>query len=205
MRKVLGIFLDVYGHNHISISLGDSLLRCSQRPNCPYSSIKNNIVYDQAGDSIWLEGATYAGLDIGKNCTYNSDGNTPKASTGASQPTDLWSVNPRFVAALNNDFHLLSNSPCINAGASIPNNAVDYENNFRPIGSGWHIGAAVGRAKEMVGERRALAMVTEIPQAILDNQEIPEYGDAVNPEIKGKWRIRLNLKAFPALTADKQE
>jgi protein-tyrosine phosphatase len=45
---------------------------------------------------------------------------------------------------------------------------------------------AVERAKKIVGEERALAMVTKIPQAILDNQEIPEYGDPENPAKKSK-------------------
>jgi protein-tyrosine phosphatase len=52
---------------------------------------------------------------------------------------------------------------------------------------------AVERAKKTVGEEKALAMVTEIPQAILDNQAIPDYGDPVNPERKGKRSIRLKL------------
>jgi protein-tyrosine phosphatase len=46
--------------------------------------------------------------------------------------------------------------------------------------------SAVERAMKIVGKEKALAMVTEIPQAILDNQVIPEYPDPVNPE-KKKW------------------
>jgi protein-tyrosine phosphatase len=46
---------------------------------------------------------------------------------------------------------------------------------------------AVERAKKIVSEEKALAMVTEIPQAILDNQAIPEYGDPLNPEKRRKW------------------
>lgn len=41
---------------------------------------------------------------------------------------------------------------------------------------------AVERAMKIIGEEKALAMVTDIPQAILDNQAIPEYGEPVNPE-----------------------
>ncbi|MEW6456130.1 MAG: CpsB/CapC family capsule biosynthesis tyrosine phosphatase [Acidobacteriota bacterium] len=49
----------------------------------------------------------------------------------------------------------------------------------------------VEEAAKVVGEEKALAMVTSIPQAILDNKEIPDYGDPVNP-VKGKsWRITV--------------
>jgi hypothetical protein len=49
----------------------------------------------------------------------------------------------------------------------------------------------VQRAKKIVGAERALTMVNKIPQAILDNHLIPDYGDPTNPEKKGKWRIRI--------------
>jgi protein-tyrosine phosphatase len=46
---------------------------------------------------------------------------------------------------------------------------------------------AVERATKIVGEEKAQAMVTEIPQAILDNRAIPEYGEPVSPEKRRKW------------------
>ncbi len=49
----------------------------------------------------------------------------------------------------------------------------------------------VEEAKGVVGEDKALAMVTTIPQAILDNKTIPDYGDPINPVKKKKWNIRL--------------
>jgi hypothetical protein len=109
--------------------------------NCPSSTVKNNIIYNQVGQAIYLLGTTYTGLDIGNNCTYNSDGSTPKASSGAKQATDLWGINPQFVNPASNDYHLQSNSPCINAGERIPDNTRDYELNPRPVGSDWDIGA----------------------------------------------------------------
>jgi len=45
---------------------------------------------------------------------------------------------------------------------------------------------AVEKTMKIVCEEQALAMVIEVPQAILDNQVIPEYGDPVNPQ-KKKW------------------
>jgi protein-tyrosine phosphatase len=49
------------------------------------------------------------------------------------------------------------------------------------------LGRAVERAARIVGRDKALAMVTEIPQAILDNKAIPEWGEPVNPEKRRKW------------------
>jgi len=109
--------------------------------NCPNTTVKNNIIYNQINYAIYLYGTTYTGLDIGYNCTYNSDGRTPSGSSGAHQTTDLWGVNPQFVNPASNDYHLKSNSPCINAGASISDNTRDYDGNSRPIGAGWDIGA----------------------------------------------------------------
>lgn len=50
---------------------------------------------------------------------------------------------------------------------------------------------AAERAKKIVGKEKALAMVTHVPQAILDNQEIPQYGDPENPAKKRKWVFHL--------------
>jgi protein-tyrosine phosphatase len=49
---------------------------------------------------------------------------------------------------------------------------------------------AVEKAMKIVGEEKALAMVTKIPQSILDNQVMPEYGNPVDPQ-KKKWRIHI--------------
>ena len=50
----------------------------------------------------------------------------------------------------------------------------------------------VEKAAKIVGAEKALAMVTAIPQAILDNKAIPDYGEPVNPvKHKKKWAIRL--------------
>ena len=46
-----------------------------------------------------------------------------------------------FVDAAGRNYHLQSSSPCINAGAAVTDNTVDYDGNPRPIGSGWDIGA----------------------------------------------------------------
>ena len=106
--------------------------------NCPNSTIKNNIVYDQADWAIYLAGTTYTGLDIGNNCTYNSDGSIP---LGAPYPHDLWGIDPLFVNANNYDFHLKMGSPCIDAGATLSDVWDDYDNYSRPSGTAFDFGA----------------------------------------------------------------
>jgi len=106
--------------------------------NCPNSTVKNNIVYDQASWAISLEGTTYTGLDIGNNCTYNSDGSIP---FGTPYPQDLWGINPLFVNPAHGDYHLKTGSPCIDAGATLADVTDDYDHNARPAGTAYDIGA----------------------------------------------------------------
>jgi hypothetical protein len=44
-----------------------------------------------------------------------------------------------------------------------------------------------------VGEAKALAMVTEIPQAILDNRALPDWGEPENPLRRRTWTERLPM------------
>jgi protein-tyrosine phosphatase len=50
---------------------------------------------------------------------------------------------------------------------------------------------AVERAGRIVGREKAQAMVTSIPQAILDNKEIPDYGSPISRAQKKGWIIRF--------------
>ncbi len=53
------------------------------------------------------------------------------------------------------------------------------------------LAAAVEEAGAIVGREKALAMVTDIPRAILDNAPIPDWGVPENPARKRKWTLRL--------------
>ncbi len=68
-------------------------------------------------------------------CDFHNNGFATPQGTGNI------SNNPLFVDAINSDFHLTQNSPCIDAGTS--NNApdFDFEETSRPQGSGFDIGA----------------------------------------------------------------
>ncbi len=105
---------------------------------CPNSIVKNNIIYNQVFKAVLLEGTTYSGLDIGNNCAYNTDGSIPG---GTPFTNDLWGINPQFTDPAHDNYHLKSNSPCINAGATVSDVRDDYDNNARPSGTAYDIGA----------------------------------------------------------------
>jgi protein-tyrosine phosphatase len=48
------------------------------------------------------------------------------------------------------------------------------------------LSAAVKRAAKVVGEEKAEAMVTDVPAAILEDREIPDLGDPIDPDRK-RW------------------
>jgi protein-tyrosine phosphatase len=56
------------------------------------------------------------------------------------------------------------------------------------------LSGAVEAARKIVGERKALAMVTEIPRAILENRALPgEWGEPENPLRRKTWTERLPM------------
>jgi protein-tyrosine phosphatase len=55
------------------------------------------------------------------------------------------------------------------------------------------LSAAVEAARKIVGEAKAMAMVTEIPQAILENKVLPDWGEPENPLRRKTWAERLPM------------
>ena len=53
------------------------------------------------------------------------------------------------------------------------------------------LSAAVEEAGRAVGADKALAMVTEIPRAVLDNKALPDWGEPEEPVRKKKWTVRI--------------
>ncbi len=105
----------------------------------PNTTIKNNIIYNFPATIINIaDDASRQGLDIGYDCVYRSDGRTP---SGTPYAHDLWNVNPLFVNAATNDFHLRAGSPAIDAGLSLATVVNDLDGTSRPRGAGYDIGA----------------------------------------------------------------
>jgi hypothetical protein len=105
--------------------------------NSPNATVKNNIFYDQPAQVIHITGST-AGHDIGYNCVYRSDG---RALWGSPRPGDAWDVDPQFISAASADYRLAPDSPCIDAGAALPDVTTDFDGTSRPQGAGYDMGA----------------------------------------------------------------
>jgi protein-tyrosine phosphatase len=52
------------------------------------------------------------------------------------------------------------------------------------------LSGAVEAARKIVGEAKAVAMVTEIPRAILENRALPDWGEPENPLRRKTWAER---------------
>jgi len=55
------------------------------------------------------------------------------------------------------------------------------------------LSGAVEAARKIVGEAKAMAMVTEVPQAILENRALPDWGEPENPLKRKTWAQRLSM------------
>lgn len=106
--------------------------------NCPYSIVRNNIIYNQPYYAIYIDGASATGLQISNNCIYNENGITP---SGTHYSKDLWGKDPSFVNPAAGDYHLSPGSPCIDTGMTLPDIIDDYDGNSRPCGGAHDIGA----------------------------------------------------------------
>jgi len=61
----------------------------------------------------------------------------------------------------------------------------------------------VEAAAKIVGEAKAVAMVTEVPQAILDNAALPDWGEPQSPMHRKTWTGRLPRSGTKGLTLSK--
>lgn len=83
------------------------------------SMVKNNILSkgDVPGSADFI--ANNQVIDGGYNCLVNDNGVVGGDNYTNTNSSDLYDTDPLFADAPNNDFHLLSGSPCINAGTFI--------------------------------------------------------------------------------------
>jgi len=79
------------------------------------------------------------------------------------------------------------------AGLFMVNNLVHIiaSDAHRMIGRPPGLSRAVEAATKIVGASKALAMVTEVPRAILENKALPDWGEPENPLRHKTWTQRL--------------
>jgi hypothetical protein len=105
----------------------------------PGSIIENNIFYNLPGHIVNIkDSASGQGTSIGYNLSYRNDG---LSLWGSPHPNDLWGIDPMFVDAAANDFHLRPNSPAIDAGIALTGVAEDLDGVGRPQGPKFDMGA----------------------------------------------------------------
>jgi len=96
--------------------------------------IKNNIFYN-AGSDYWTRFKD--GLQASNNLIYHTD----KIVNQSTYPNDIVNQDPLFVDISNYNFHLRSDSPAIDRGATLTDFSYDKDGISRPQGAAWDIGA----------------------------------------------------------------
>ncbi len=93
-------------------------------------------------DNIFIQNTIFWGYNSNDTIVYATTGGSmdncvlPDTSTSISSaitPTACFSAYPKFKDTLNNDFHLLANSPCINKGTFVSMILQDFDGNPRPF------------------------------------------------------------------------
>jgi parallel beta-helix repeat protein len=101
------------------------------------ADIRNNIISISGSVSpVVIDGSSDPGAVIDYNCYHNRS----SSSTGPG----IHSVtgDPKFVSVATSDFHLQSDSPCVDAGVDLSaHHTTDKDGVSRPQGAGWDIGA----------------------------------------------------------------
>jgi hypothetical protein len=136
VADLLSLFLDgchdiTIVHNTF-IGSGDRYSQGLQFENCIGNiQIYNNVFYKQDAEigHIWLENTQ---VEAGYNCIYRTDGSLSRPA----DPGDIWGADLR----LDSSYHLLLDSPCIDAGVDM-GIMTDFDGNLRPQGNGFDIGA----------------------------------------------------------------
>jgi len=100
-------------------------------------TIRSNIIAGNTGSGIYSSGVVPGPSVDYNNLWNNSGGDYVGVSPG---PHDI-AADPRFVDAAVGDFHLRSDSPCIDAGDPYHRPETDFEGDPRPMGMEVDIGA----------------------------------------------------------------
>jgi parallel beta-helix repeat protein len=107
--------------------------------DCSTAQVINNTVYHNNSKGIDVEDSSTQNAIIRNNISY-LNGTNAYIISGNTQDHNLFGIDPKFVDAANGNFHLLSNSPAIDTGATVSVED-DYDGNARPYNSVYDIGA----------------------------------------------------------------
>ena len=98
---------------------------------------------------------------VKNNIVYQNDGSAISGDSGLVQSNNLIDIDPHFLNAAALDFHLLSTSPAIDAGATVASVMTDADGVSRPQGQAHDIGAY-----EVVGQTSVPSLtITDISLA----------------------------------------
>jgi hypothetical protein len=141
------------------------------------SIIKNNIIVALGAQSyvkVRSEAVVSGGNVFDNNCYYGSTKTKPFSWDSGGPPKDdhnwiEWRLHnpepgslnsdPKFVSTATFDFHLLSSSPCVNAGADVGLTS-DYDGNGK-YGESWNIGAYEWKPSSALSQPRHLRTISD--------------------------------------------
>ena len=123
--------------NNIIMNWGEGYygIRITDNP-----AVKGNLFQNNCLHKSGVTHVIYYGHDSSNNYPYTIEEFNAQNGTAGDIINSNINANPQFVAVLNKDFNLQSNSPCINTGLDV-GLIRDYWNNPVPFGSGVDIGA----------------------------------------------------------------
>jgi parallel beta-helix repeat protein len=106
------------------------------------NKIYNNTIYHNADRGIWIEGGATNTI-IRNNIIYlNGNGVTiDDTGSGTVKDHNLLNIDPLFVNAAAQDFHIKAGSPAIDAGVALSEVPTDFEGTNRPVGAAYDLGA----------------------------------------------------------------
>ena len=139
----LGSFKDIYIYNNIfKANLNEEAWGTSvYLKNVENYKVFNNLTVDCHPEHRKIVGGSGT---VDYNMAWNSD-DSYLSLTPVKQDNDIVGINPNFTKYTGkhgeNDYHLQANSPAINKGLTIESVNVDFDNNTRPQGSNYDIGA----------------------------------------------------------------
>ncbi len=107
--------------------------------NSPNGLVLNNVFYNVIDTIIKADTASKVGLVVTHNNAYRSDGVALAGLT--AYPNNYWNTQPKLVDPTSGNYRLQSSSPLVDKGSSYASNVIDYDDQVRPQGSGYEIGA----------------------------------------------------------------